>query len=46
MDILELNGEWTTQIELPVFAKLRNLKFFGYDSYTDRNKTLPFSGHF
>jgi hypothetical protein len=33
MDILELNGEWTTQIELPVFAKLRNLKFLGYDLY-------------
>ncbi len=40
MDILELNGEWTTQVELSQLAKLRNLKFFGYDNSRQHLATL------
>ena len=32
MNNLELNGEWTTQIELKQLAQLNNLKFFSYEN--------------
>jgi len=33
MEILELNGEWSIQVELPLLAKLSNEKFFRYAGY-------------